>query len=395
MADLLCCAMGGYRAKGFNRPTLNLNCVRKTIVSPGSATEVDSVSQFNWLSEGQRFDTVFELCDNVGAGTSSVVKRAVRVQPSEAEERSVAVKCVNTADDDEVKSFVLGEYRLLQSLQHPSIVSVHALYVNSNYSLMVMDLCEDSVCSHVERMGALQESDAKDIFHQLLEAIGHLHSKRIVHRDVKPENLLLRNGGKKLKLADFNSATRIGIGGAATKMLSARGDNFYSAPEVLSGNMWNERIDIWACGLSLFYMLRAALPFDCTVVKVKKTLVGGQTPEVAWTDLSQMVCNLIQQTLTVDMRDRPPALELLQHSFFGAPCVRRPRSLSSWEPVAKIDVAKDIQRQYSTPDLKWSDGAGSASDALRRLQLCKLARTTSAVQALAANGQKGLIASTQ
>lgn len=168
----------------------------------------------------------------------------------------------------------------------------------------------------LEGNGPFWEGEATFLFEQLFSGIDHLHHRRIVHRDIKTANLLLTGERRQLKVADFGSAAQIGhsAGCASWGMLSARrGTRIWAAPELIFGGQWNERVDIWSCGLCLYSMLRGTLPFDIDDRDVKRCLESGNLPEVDWGCLSTLSQNIIQQCLCVDFRDRPPAMELQQH----------------------------------------------------------------------------------
>lgn len=214
---------------------------------------------------------------------------------------------------------------MLRSLRHPSIVQAEMLHMTTAHVCIVLELCEKGCLqTYVEERGPLSEMAITPLFHQMLEAVDYLHKKRIVHRDLKPDNLLLTGGGawdkqssdvpSRLKLTDFNSAKRIGESQSA--MLTFRGTRLYSAPELLLGTAWNERVDIWCCGLCLFFAVRGELPFDCLSPNSKMLLFKGSLPDISWQGMSFLMRHLTLQCLAVDMRDRPPAMELLHHSLF-------------------------------------------------------------------------------
>lgn len=96
-------------------------------------------------------------------------------------------------------------------------------------------------------------------------------------------------------------------------MLTHRGTQGYYAPEIVLGRCWNERVDIWALGLCLFFMMRTVLPFNVMKAQVQASFIDGFLPEVDWGNVAIEHQSLIEQCLAVDMRDRPPAMELKQH----------------------------------------------------------------------------------
>lgn len=345
--------------------------MRKTVVEPGTACAVEDGGSL--FFQPRLFYSEYTFGESVGSGTSAVVRRAVRITDSEP----VAVKCVQSGDD-EVHTFAREEYDLLLTLRHPSVIRVHGLFANSQYSLLVMDLCESSVQSRVDAEGPCGEEMSRVLFRQLLEATGYIHERRVVHRDVKPDNLLLGHGGRTLHLTDFNSAMRVGAG---QLLLSARGTHHYSAPELLARRSWNERVDVWACGLCLFFLLYAALPFDCTEEDVLDAFREGRLPPIAWHEdpshEAQLLQNLSLQCLAVEMRDRPPALELLQHSLFAEPQLLARRS----NPERRRSSIEEAPRRLrSAPTMCAATGQDSAactaqcSEAMRQLQASKLAR---------------------
>lgn len=198
----------------------------------------------------------------------------------------------------------------MQSVKHPHIVNAYALHEDSVTVWICMELCDGGSLEHrVRRDGPC--ADSARLTRELLDAISYLHSKRIVHRDVKPDNLLLDGRGQ-LRLADFNSAKRIGST-ANGAMLTDRGTHDFAAPELRFGRCWTERVDEWAAGLSAWFMLKARLPFRVLDASVADSLLHGQLPEMDWSGLSESMRNFMEQILAVDPSDRTPALELLWH----------------------------------------------------------------------------------
>jgi len=265
-----------------------------------------------------KFASLYEMGAVLGKGSFALVKRAVR----RADSLPVAVKCVLSSDEERIM-FLRDEFQLLQTLEHPGIVSVQMLFESPLGAFMCMKLCNGgSLESFIIGRDSLSESDVRLMFVQLIYAVDYLHQKRITHRDLKPANMLLHScfsyspdipiSGQELKICDFNSArqTHSGVGGV---MLSDRGTHEYTAPELKFGRLWNERVDIWACGMSLYFMLHAIVPFSIDKRSVAKKLLGGELPSIAWRDISDLMKNLVQQCLAVDMRDRPPAMELCLH----------------------------------------------------------------------------------
>jgi len=182
-----------------------------------------------------------------------------------------------------------------------------------------MELCRGgSIEDRIMRDGPLPEPVVINLAKQLLAGLNYLHCKRVVHRDIKPMNLLmLHEDTTRLKISDFNTARQLGSPAGCSMMLSARGTQLYAAPELALGLQWNERVDVWASGLSLFYMLRAEHPFPSTKRRHVRLLQKRCLPRVDWGTISKWMCNLLRLCLTVEMRDRPVPMELLEHYVFS------------------------------------------------------------------------------
>lgn len=113
----------------------------------------------------------------------------------------------------------------------------------------------------IQRRKAFSEELAADIISQLLSAIVYCHERKIVHRDLKPENVLIYTGpgGKtRIKVIDFGTAQTFS---SSTKLKSTTGTPYYIAPEVLMKN-YNEKCDVWSCGVILYILLSGTPPFN-------------------------------------------------------------------------------------------------------------------------------------
>lgn len=292
-------------------------------------------------AERARFHAEYELLEALGSGTLSVVRLGRR----RSDGRAIAVKCLRTEDVEQRRS-TYEEYELLRELQHPSIIRALAIHAAGPDIWLCLELAAGGcVESRIQRCGAFGEVAAQHLIAQLLRGVHHLHRKRIVHRDLKPANLLLSEDNLTLKITDFNSAKRIGGGaGCSNPMLTDRGTHLFSAPELRFGRVWNERVDIWASGLSAYFMLKATLPFNIQSRRVLAVLLSGRLPDLSWGSVSLLMRNIVQQCLTVDMRDRPPAMELLQHPVFE----QGPGQSSERPSDLNTEVADQVQETSHT-----------------------------------------------
>lgn len=150
----------------------------------------------------------------------------------------------------------------MRSLDHKSILSIHRIYEDATFVHIVMDLAQggDLYDAIVER-GPLSESEAAEVTLRLLNALTYLRSKRIIHRDIKLENILLGREVTDIRISDF---------GLATKARSSKrtcGSPGYLAPEIFkSQNGYTSQVDMYSAGIVLYAMLSGEHPFAPSTV---------------------------------------------------------------------------------------------------------------------------------
>lgn len=207
----------------------------------------------------------YQLCEVLGRGAVGVVHRAKRNEDGSL----VALKVVHIIDDA-MASVARHEFEVLQQLDSPHIVRALDFFADALQSVVVLEWFESAnLTSTVLRAPKrrLPEDISWKLARSLLEALDYMHTKGFVHRDVKPDNILVSQQTE-LRLIDFHTArfvrsddSREGGGGPD---LSLAGTPLYTAPEVLNlGEPALENTDIWAAGLCLYFMLSRRLPRGC------------------------------------------------------------------------------------------------------------------------------------
>lgn len=229
------------------------------------------------------------LPDILGQGTTAVVKRGRRKAPPYGE---VAIKVGNTCTDEERCRLAQQEFELLKSLKHPGIVEVYDFFVapSMSKSYLVMELvCGHTLQALVGKHGPMKERAVQPLFKQLASVICYLHRKRVIHRDLKPDNLLIDAGLERLCIGDFNSAKSLVDSEGLTPRV---GTLVYNAPETLLGKCFSgEKADIWAAGLCLFFALSGNAPFACTSF-TSPTALGKHLTAVSLSDRCKWIKSL-------------------------------------------------------------------------------------------------------
>jgi len=240
-----------------------------------------------------RFGTVYR-CSSADSGESYAVKSMDKVAISAGGD-SLDAQCLVT------------EAKIIQLLSpHPHIVNLHKLYEDETHLHMVLDLCYEPTFHH----HVTPEREAASVMWQLMKAVAHCHLRGGAHRDIKPDNILFDEENR-LKLADFGSADTFKEGEA---MRGVVGTPHYVAPEVLAGRDYNEKADVWSCGVVLYQMLAGFLPFegDSPVAVFEAVLRSSlRFPTRVFSSVSPAAKDLLRRMLCRDVSRRFSAEQVL------------------------------------------------------------------------------------
>lgn len=237
---------------------------------------------------------------------------------------------------------LMNEIEILCSLTHPHIV--HYFYcerAETTINLFMELADEGSLADMLAAQPRLTEEQAAAITKQLLLAVNYLHDQGIIHRDIKPGNMLISKG--KIKLSDFGTATNSMMGEGT------QGTMFYMAPEVVDGNTYGKECDIWSVGCVLCECLGVKRP------PRQSGLLGYGVPQSYPTDVSLTAQDFINLCLQEEISERPTAGSLLLHDFIVA------KPDSSQIGKHPIPIAQPWGMAESTRDLSVSSGESRAS----------------------------------
>lgn len=208
---------------------------------------------------GKRLDGRYEIEEILGVGGMAVVYRATDL----TENRTVAVKILKDefANNEEFVRRFLNEARAIAVLNHINIVKVFDASVSETVKYMVMEFIDGiTLKEYIAGQGSLRWKDAVFFAVQILRALQHAHDKGIVHRDVKPQNIMLLSDGT-VKVTDFGIA-RFARSNQQTITDKAIGSVHYISPEQARGETTDEKADIYSVGVILYEMLTGQLPFE-------------------------------------------------------------------------------------------------------------------------------------
>ena len=208
---------------------------------------------------GKMLDDRYEILEVIGTGGMAVVYKAKCHRLN----RMVAIKILrpDLMLDDDIRRRFHDEAQAVAMLSSPNIVSVYDVGQVDGADYIVMELIEGiTLKEYMEKRGdCLNWREALHFMTQIMQALRHAHSRGIVHRDIKPQNIMVLRDGS-VKVADFGIA-RI-MDSQKTLTQEAFGSVHYVSPEQAKGNHVDARSDIYSAGVVLYEMLTGTLPFD-------------------------------------------------------------------------------------------------------------------------------------
>jgi eukaryotic-like serine/threonine-protein kinase len=292
----------------------------------------------------------YELEERVGSGGMSTVYRAHDNQL----ERKVALKILHKRfnDDDEYVERFRREARAVAQLAHPNIVTVIDRGEAAGRQFIVFEYIDgDDLKQLIDKVGPLPIDKLVELGQEIAAALAFAHERGIVHRDVKPQNVLLSDG--RAKVTDFGIARSLDVEHGVTQTGTVLGTSNYIAPEQASGQPIDDRSDVYSFGVVLFELLTGAVPFEGeSFVAVALKHINEPAPSVLERrpDTPPRLVRLVDAMLEKDHDARPSMDEVAAElSAIDAPetgdrtvvvprrrAQRRGRRRSSWPLVLAV-----------------------------------------------------------
>ena len=277
-----------------------INLTNSTIIGENINDPENDYKKLNQLGHGQ-YGTVFEVKHRI-----TDIIRAMKVVKK------------NTKRSPEEEADILNETKILKTMDHPNIVKIFEFYSNDdNYSIIMENCKEGSLFKEIKKSGPFDEKYTAYVMYQLFFAINYYNGMNLIHRDIKPENILISSKNKEnnypnIKICDFGMSKIVEKQAIQNKVV---GSLYYIAPEVLNRN-YNEKCDLWSCGVIMYFLLTKKIPFYSTfndeIIDLIKKGVYDKTP---LEKLSNNCKDLLEKLLTLDVNKRISVKECLQHPW--------------------------------------------------------------------------------
>lgn len=296
------------------KPAKHLSLLKRRRCAPELLLQIPCVekqaSPFTILSDRYRF------IEKLGSGCSSVVHRAVTLDSSQA----VALKMPR--EKDAAKAAIAEqEYKLLKRLApHPNIIKALDFLNLQGEATLVLEFFDGVSLEAAVQKEIMPEPTARPLCMALFNAVAHLHGLNILHRDIKPHNVLISHCFRDLRLIDFNVATCVDDGA-----LTPTGTHLYKAPELLRGGTSCKSTDVWASGLCIFFMVSAKLPYGrnlkCSGVVQEDSPGLDLFHGACWQHVAKQCKVMLQSCLDSNAELRPSMASLLEDAWFSDPLI--------------------------------------------------------------------------
>ena len=336
--------------------------VNKNIESPGDIMNM-KVKLNDLIMEHQTSPwKYYKEIKTLGSGTYGTVKKVCLIKNTKTVRAMKIISKENIIKGVD-QSKLIDEIKILKQLDHPNIMKIYECFVDEKNFYIISDFCDQGdLLGKLDKLGRMNEIVVKFLMEQIFNAVAYLHSKNVLHGDIKLENILLytatsRNNGKRftlinldinknkelrveinrsktitkrsknyvndmlnyeIKLIDFGCSKYFVNKNKHTKLSGIIGSTLYCSPEVVD-NLYDELCDEWSCGVLMYILLTGEPPFqgeneEEIFQKIKKCEYNFKLR--AFNDVSYNCKNLIKKLLEPNKKKRIKACDALRHPFF-------------------------------------------------------------------------------
>lgn len=241
----------------------------------------------------------FDFIEPIGKGSFGTVLKARRLSDNEI----VAVKVLPKG------SLAVREVATLARLDHQNVVRLLQVYIGDDVLFLVQEYCE---LKFADVTRCLRDDQMLEVMVQVITALDYIHSKGVVHRDIKPDNIMFtrsHDGRLTLKIIDFGLAAPED---GPEPLRAPAGTNYYLAPEVIT-NDYNRKADLWSVGMLLLVMVNKEVPFRSTSQRqVFQEILAFDAESVKFSSSTPIwLSTLARKLLEPDYNQRPDAREIL------------------------------------------------------------------------------------
>lgn len=278
----------------------------------------ESATSNEWAARNP--EELFSLVKVIGQGNYGRVYKAVEKESG----REVAIKILPMDEEDleNMKKLEL-EIQVLRRCDHECIVRYLGSYVKDNELWIVMEFCDaGSLAVMMSKQGkALEEPQIATVMNQMVQSLVYLHQQRMIHRDIKADNILMNSAGA-AKLADLGVAAQ--LGGTMDQRRTATGTPYWMAPELVLEQEYNYKVDVWSLGITAIELADKKPPFfDMLPMRALFIIATGDKPPPTFAEPDKWSAefnDFVNQCLVKDPAERASAIDLLEHPFIkGAP----------------------------------------------------------------------------
>mmetsp|Transcript_856 Transcript_856/g.2122 ORF Transcript_856/g.2122 Transcript_856/m.2122 type:complete len:450 (-) Transcript_856:31-1380(-) len=315
----------------------------------------------------------------IGRGSFAKVRRCVHRETG-------GVYAVKTVYKDRLKKhpeILENEIRIMKQVRHENCIAFHEMFEAQDKVHIIMELVTGGeLLERVIENEYYSEREAANLFHQMARAVAYLHGIGVVHRDIKPQNVLYANPRRDspIKLADFGLGKILDIHRADDMehaMHTMCGTPRFVAPEMFARKGYGRECDIWSMGVILFILLSGDLPFPQELPQLLQFIARGDYSfeGAAWSEISEEAKNVIRRVLVVDPTQRYTAAQCLDDPWVqrfvrghlsDAKLTRAQSNMREWRVIRKLKGA--ISAVVAVERLTDPRGPGLVSPNMRAVE---------------------------